>query len=112
MVKMRQTSTPVCYDCKYFQDVKSRTCDVFPKGIPDAIWLGTIRHDKLYPGDQGIHFEPKLPNEFLSVTKVAGLFAVNPKTIYRALWSDRLPAYKIGKTWRIAKKDLEHFKKK
>jgi excisionase family DNA binding protein len=112
VVEKMQTSTPVCYDCKYFQDEKSRTCIAFPKGIPDDIWVGTTKHDRLYPGDHGIHFEPKLPNEFLSVTKAARLFAVNPKTIYRALWSDRLPAYKIGKIWRIAKKDLEDLKKK
>ncbi len=107
-----EPSTPVCFDCKYFQNIKSRTCDAFPKGIPDDIWSGEVRHDKVYPGDHGIQFEPKLSNEFLSVTKVARLFDVNPKTIYRALWSDRLPAYKIGKAWRIAKKDLEHFKRK
>ena len=106
-----QSPTPLCYDCKYFHDVNSRSCDGFPQGIPDEIWSGTIRHDKPYPGNHGFHFEPKFPNEFLSVTKVANLFSVNPKTIYRALWSEKLPAYKIGKTWRIARKDLERFKK-
>ncbi len=106
-----QRPTPLCYDCNYFHALNSRTCDAFPEGIPDEIWFGTIRHDKPYLGDHGIQFKPKIPNEFLSVTKVANLFSVNPKTIYRALWSERLPAYKIGKTWRIARKDLERFKK-
>jgi len=27
---MMETSTPVCHDCKYLQDVKSRICDAFP----------------------------------------------------------------------------------
>jgi excisionase family DNA binding protein len=107
-----QSPTPLCYDCNYLHAVNSRTCDAFPEGIPDEIWLGTIRHDKPYLGDHDIQFKPKFTNEFLSVTKVANLFSVNPKTIYRALWSERLPAYKIGKTWRIARKDLERFKKK
>jgi excisionase family DNA binding protein len=106
-----ESSAPLCYDCNYFHDVNSRRCDAFPEGVPDEIWFGTIRHNKPYPGDHDIQFKPKFPNEFLSVTKVANLFSVNPKTIYRALWSDRLPAYKIGKTWRIARKDLERFKK-
>jgi len=74
--------------------------------------MGKVKHDKPYLGDHGIKFKPKLPNEFLSVNKVANAFSVNPKTIYRALWGGRLPAYKIGKAWRIAKKDLEQFKKK
>lgn len=107
-----QSPTPPCYDCNYFDAVNSRTCDAFPEGIPDEIWIGTIKHDKEYAGDHGIQFRPKFPNEFLSVTKVANVFSVNPKTIYRALWSGGLPAYKIGKTWRIARKDLEGFKKK
>jgi excisionase family DNA binding protein len=107
-----QSPTLLCYDCNYFHAVSSRTCGAFPEGIPDELWVGTIKHDKAYPGDHGIRFKPKFPNEFLSVTKVANLFCVNPKTIYRALWSERLPAYKIGRTWRIARKDLEQLKKK
>jgi excisionase family DNA binding protein len=107
-----QSPTPLCYDCNYFHVVSSRTCDAFPQGIPDELWIGEIKHDKPYLGDHGIQFKPKFPNEFLSVTKAANLFSVNPKTIYRALWSEKLPAYKIGRTWRIARKDLEGFKKK
>ena len=107
-----QSATPLCYDCNYFHAVNSRACDAFPEGIPDEIWTGTIKHDNPYPGDHSIQFTPKFLNEYLSVTKVANLFSVNPKTIYRALWSGSLPAYKIGKAWRIARKDLEQFKKK
>ena len=107
-----QSPAPLCYECSFFQAVSSRRCDAFPEGIPDEIWSGTIKHDKQYPGDHDIQFKPKSPNKFLSVTKVANLFSVNPKTIYRALWSGKLPAYKIGKAWRVARKDLERFKKK
>jgi excisionase family DNA binding protein len=106
-----QSPTPHCYDCDYFHALNSRTCDAFPEGIPDEIWFGTIRHDHPYLGDHHIQFKARFPNEFFSVTEVASLFSVNSKTIYRALWSQRLPAYKIGKTWRIARKDLERLKK-
>jgi excisionase family DNA binding protein len=107
-----ESPTPLCYGCNHFHGINSRTCDAFPEGIPNEIWIGTIKHDKPYPADHGIQFKPKLPAEFMSVTKVANLLSVNPKTIYRAIWSERLPAYKIGRALRIARKDLERFKKK
>ncbi len=106
-----QNSSKLCYDCAHFHTVNPRTCDAFPEGIPNEIWTGVFKHDKSYPGDHDIQFKPKFPNEFLSVTRVANLFSVNAKTIYRALWDGRLPAYKIGKAWRIAKRDLERFRK-
>ncbi len=102
----------LCYDCVYFDTGNTRTCGAFPQKIPDEIWNGTFIHDKPFSGDHGIQFKQKLQNDFLSVTKVANLFKVNSKTIYRALWDGRLSGYKIGKTWRIARKDLEQFKKK
>jgi excisionase family DNA binding protein len=49
--------------------------------------------------------------EYLSVTELAHLFAVNPKTIYRRLWAKAIPAYKIGKCWRISRKDIEWFRR-
>ena len=107
-----QGSPILCYDCAYFHTVKPRTCDAIPERIPNEILNGVFKHDKPYPGDHGIHFKPKFPKEFLSVNSVANLFDLNPKTIYRALWDGRLPAYKIGKAWRISRKDLERFKKK
>ncbi len=107
-----QNSPKLCYDCAYFHTVNPPTCDAFPERIPNEIWNGVFKHDKPYPGDHDIQFRPKFPKEFLSVDGVANLFGLNPKTIYRALWDRRLPAYKIGKAWRIAKRDLERFKKK
>jgi len=107
-----QNSPALCYDCAYFDTVNPRICDAFPEGIPSEIWNGVFKHDKPYPGDRDIQFKPKFPKEFLSVNGVAKLFSLNPKTIYRALWDGRLPAYKIGKAWRIAKKDLDRFKKR
>jgi len=50
-------------------------------------------------------------SEFLTISEVADALRVNPKTIYRAVWSKNVPAYKVGKAWRIAKRDIELFRK-
>jgi hypothetical protein len=53
--------------CKYFNpdnfkvDIKNKRyggCDAFPDGIPAEIWTGKNLHDKPYPGDHGVQFEP------------------------------------------------------
>jgi excisionase family DNA binding protein len=44
--------------------------------------------------------------DYFTVTELAKEFGVNPKTIYRRLWAKGLPAFKIGRSWRIAKKDI------
>jgi excisionase family DNA binding protein len=44
---------------------------------------------------------------FMTVNDLAKYFNVNPKTIYRRLWTKEIPAYKVGRTWRIAKKDIK-----
>ena len=43
--------------------------------------------------------------DYFTVAELADHFRVNPKTIYRRLWAKGIPAYKVGRTWRIAKKD-------
>ena len=42
-----------------------------------------------------------------TVNQLADHFGVNPKTIYRRLWAKAIPAYKVGRMWRIAKKDIK-----
>jgi len=44
--------------------------------------------------------------DFFTVNELAEYFRVNPKTIYRQLWSKVIPAYKVGQRWRIARKDI------
>ncbi len=44
---------------------------------------------------------------FLTVNELAREFKVNPKTIYRRLWAKGIPAYKVGRSWRIARKDIK-----
>ena len=46
-------------------------------------------------------------NSCFTVNQLADYFGVNPKTIYRRLWAKAMPAYKVGRTWRIAKKDIK-----
>jgi len=46
-------------------------------------------------------------SDFFTVNELAEYFNVCPKTIYRRLWAKGIPAYKVGRTWRITKKDIE-----
>lgn len=46
-------------------------------------------------------------SHFFTVNQLAEYFGVNPKTIYRRLCAKAIPAYKVGMTWRIAKKDIK-----
>ncbi len=105
---MRPPKT-ICYDCIHFRGAKAGKCDAYPEEIPEKIWAGRLAHREPFPGDQGIRFEPKT-DEFLTIYEAAKLLRVNPKTIYRALWAKKVPAYKIGKAWRIAKRDIERFR--
>ncbi len=108
---MERPYVPICVECKYFRGAKCGTCDAFPDQIPGQLWNGKIQHDHAISGDQGIRFNPRFAEEFLTVNDLARLLNVDTKTIYRALWSKGLPAYKVGRAWRIAKRDLEYFRK-
>jgi len=48
----------------------------------------------------------KVMTDFFTVNELAEYFGVNPKTIYRRLWAKEIPAYKVGRNWRIARKDI------
>ena len=47
-----------------------------------------------------------MKQDFFTVTELAKHFRVNPKTIYRRLWAKQIPAYKVGRSWRISKEDI------
>jgi excisionase family DNA binding protein len=94
---MKQDPLPQCLECKYFRGAKQGICHAFPDRIPLEIWSGKVEHNKAFPGDKGIWFRPKDESEFFGVTELAKLLNVNMKTVYRALWSKKIPAYKIGR---------------
>ena len=48
-----------------------------------------------------------MKDDFFTVNELARHFNVNPKTIYRRLWAKEIPSYKVGWSWRIAKKDIK-----
>lgn len=56
-----------------------------------------------FAGKQG----EKRMKDYFTVNELADHFGVNPKTIYRRLWAKGIPAYKVGRIWRIGKKDIK-----
>ena len=50
--------------------------------------------------------------EFYTAQELAEVLSVNIMTIYRYIKASRLKAYKIGKEFRIDKKEFETFLKK
>lgn len=52
--------SPVCNLCTHYHinREEKNTCDAFPDGIPEEIWVGDNDHTKPYEGDHGIQFEP------------------------------------------------------
>lgn len=50
-----------CLDCVHFFCPRPgmNLCTAFPFGIPEDILRRRVRHDKPYPGDGGVIFEPK-----------------------------------------------------
>ena len=45
-------------------------------------------------------------SDYFTVKELARLLNFNQRTIYRRLWAKGIPAYKVGRVSRIARKDL------
>ena len=58
-------NTPLCLHCRWLHAVGDTpeptdppTCRAFPDGIPEPILADQVEHDRPYPGDREIRFEP------------------------------------------------------
>lgn len=51
-----------CANCKNKRP-GAATCNAFPQGIPSEILLNQHDHKESFPGDQGIRFDPKVPEK-------------------------------------------------
>ncbi|WP_317854386.1 helix-turn-helix domain-containing protein [Chakrabartyella piscis] len=48
-----------------------------------------------------------MDNDILTVNQTAQYLQVCDKTVRRMIASEKIPAYKLGKSWRIKKVDIE-----
>ena len=48
-----------------------------------------------------------MDNDILTVSQAAKYLQVCDKTVRRMIANNKLPAYKLGKSWRIKKNDIE-----
>ena len=48
-------------------------------------------------------------NEYLTPREVMNLLYIGRNTFYKLVNSGELPAFRIGKLWRVARSDLERF---
>jgi len=46
---------------------------------------------------------------FLSVSEIAGILDIDPRTVHKLIRDKLLPAHKIGKEYRVAREDFEIF---
>ncbi len=51
-------------------------------------------------------------NDFLTPAEVQGILAIGKNTFYRLVNSGELPAFRIGKLWRVRKDDLMNFQRR
>lgn len=49
----------------------------------------------------------EIENEFLTPTEVMNLLYIGRSTFYKLVNSGELPAFRVGKLWRVSRKDLE-----
>lgn len=52
------------------------------------------------------------PKEYLSLEEVADMLGVNYQLIYKLVRSGELPAARLGRIYRVLRRDLDHFLEK
>lgn len=50
-----------------------------------------------------------MKNEVLTVKEVATYLKVNQRTIYRMAADEKIPAFKVGNSWRFKRIDIEQW---
>jgi excisionase family DNA binding protein len=51
--------------------------------------------------------QDQTPAEVLTVTEIAGYLRVSETTVWRWCSTGKLPAFRIGRSWRVRRTDLE-----
>lgn len=51
------------------------------------------------------------PNEYMTPQEVMAFLAIGRNTFYRLVNSGELPAFRIGKLWRVRREDILNFSK-
>lgn len=49
------------------------------------------------------------PDEILTIDEVASFLKASKRTFYRLAANGKLPAFKLGGTWRFRRNDLNHW---
>jgi hypothetical protein len=50
--------SPVCTYCdRLHREQGTKTCEAFPEGIPNLIWMGENKHLTPFAGDKGLTFK-------------------------------------------------------
>ena len=56
--------------------------------------------------------EEEIENEYLTPREVMNLLYIGRNTFYKLVNSGELPAFRVGKLWRVTRKDLLTFSRK
>lgn len=50
-----------------------------------------------------------MPEDILTIREVAAYLKVTERTLYRLVQDGKLPAFKVGNSWRFRREDLERW---
>lgn len=50
-----------------------------------------------------------MPEDILTIREVADYLKVTERTLYRLVQNGKLPAFKVGNSWRFRREDLERW---
>lgn len=51
----------------------------------------------------------EIENEYLTALEVMSLLYIGKTTFYKLVHSGELPAFRVGKQWRVSREDLKKF---